>query len=165
MKKSFILIMGLFLLAMITGCSNTPSNMTQPQKIGTPYQKLNKTNQSKLHFIFQTQQLKQSTNNNLKYNISIEISNYTKKTVRFDKSKFGIYTAQKNTVKSKKHGSLVLKPNQTKTINKLMINISEKDLVGGSYFIYLNKDHKLADIIFAKALNSNNQTVTSNTSQ
>lgn len=155
--KKFLLIPVVVLTLIISGCTsassqkNTSSSSTTTKVSGTPYQKLNKASQKQLQFKFDPIKIKSSADGTLNYNINLTITNRTKKSVHFDLAKFGIYTSQKKIVKANKTGILILKAGQTKTINKLMTKVNEKSFIGGSYFIYANQDHKLADIVFAKA--------------
>lgn len=157
--KKFLLIPIAVLALVVSGCTNTAtqkntSNSPKVTKVAaTSYQDLNKTNQKNLQFKFNPIKIKSSSDGTLNYKIALTITNQTKKAVQFDLDKFGIYTSQQKIVKADKSGTLILKAGQTKTINNLMTKVNEKSFVGGSYFIYANKDHKLADIIFAKASN------------
>jgi len=169
MKKVLTIGTSILFILLATGCSNTKKitsvKSASAQTVSIYYQDLSKTDKKKLKFKFSEAQDETADNYaDPVYVISVKITNKTNKTVKFDKSKFLVFTTEQTKFTSNKTGILTLKPGQSKSINQLIEGVAEQSLVGGgSYFIYLNKDNKLAEANFAKPpmKNSKKQTASS----
>ncbi|WP_125768267.1 hypothetical protein [Companilactobacillus furfuricola] len=157
MKKTGLIVSALALL-VLGGCSTT-SNQTQTSKNNQSkaskvssetkyYQNLNKEDKQDLSFKFK-QDRDETTEDYADpvYVLSMTVKNKSDKTVKFDKSKFIFMHDKTYKINSSQSGTLVLKPNQTKTINQLFENIGEQALVGqDAKVVYLNSNNKLKDI-------------------
>lgn len=146
------------------------SNVSTPKVEKIFYENLNSKDKKKMVFKFKENQDETRDNTaDTVYIVSMKVKNQTKKSVKFDKSKFLIFVNEQVKFKSSKKGILNIKPGKSVTIHQLFENIPEQALVGGgSQFIYLNKNNKLSDANFAiknkndVVKNDNNQDNTSN---
>jgi len=158
MKKGLAVITSILLILLITGCSKKPlsskSTITssQQQIVTKYYQNLSNADKKKLKFKFREDQDETKDNYaDMVYDISVKITNNTDKIVKFDKSKFLVFSTEQTKFPATKTGILTLKPGQTKEVNQLIDGVGEQSLIGGgSYFIYLNKNNKLAEANFTK---------------
>lgn len=157
MKKTGLIVSALALL-VLGGCSTTSSqtqtsksNQSKASKVRTDtkyYQNLDKSDKADLHFTFK--QDRDETAEDYAdpvYVLSMTVKNKSNKTVKFDKSKFIFIHDKTYKINSSQAGTLVVKPNQTKTVNQLFENIGEQALVGlDAKVVYLNSKNKLKDI-------------------
>jgi outer membrane murein-binding lipoprotein Lpp len=159
MKKGLILTVVAAAALLVTGCSNTASKSTRQNETKTTrttsessfYDSLSAKDKKNLKFKFREAQDETADNKaDPVYVVSMKVTNKTDKTVKFDQSKFLIFVNEETKFTSAKTGTLTLKPGQSKTVNQLFENVAEQALVGGgSQFLYLNKDNKLANANFA----------------
>jgi len=157
MKKTIILLTGLLLLLVASGCSNTaksthptsPIQASHKQTIVKYYQKLNSADQKKVKFNFSAKQ------NNLGYLIAVKVKNNTDKIIKLDKSKFSLKQAT-NTTPSDLNGVITIKPKHAKTINNLFQKLTVSELAQtNNYVTYHNS--KIAtthSMLSQKVLNS-----------
>lgn len=162
MKKGIFIPFLAFFLLVIAGCSSNQAgktvhggsiskqSVTKVKKVF--YDELSKKDKRNMKFKFT--EAEDETADNFAdpvYVLSMKVTNKTKKVVKFDKSKFIVYTSPQTKFQSVKSGTLVVKPGQTKKIHQLFEGVAEQSLVGsGSEFIYLNKDNRLAAANFTK---------------
>lgn len=162
MKKGIFIPILAFFLLVIAGCSSNQAgktvhggsiskqSVTKVKKVF--YDELSKKDKRNMKFKFT--EAEDETADNFAdpvYVLSMKVTNKTKKVVKFDKSKFIVYTSPQTKFQSVKSGTLVVKPGQTKKIHQLFEGVAEQSLVGsGSEFIYLNKDNRLAAANFTK---------------
>ncbi|WP_300558303.1 hypothetical protein [Companilactobacillus sp.] len=166
MKKGLILTVVAAAALLVTGCSNTASKSTRQNDTKTTrttsessfYDSLSAKDKKNLQFKFREAQDETADNKaDPVYVVSMKVTNKTDKTVKFDQSKFLIFVNEETKFTSAKTGTLTLKPGQSKTVNQLFENVAEQALVGGgSQFLYLNKDNKLANADFTINGNSDN---------
>jgi len=166
MKKGLLISTSILLILLATGCSNhttkTTSSKTTTTKVAqktapVSYQKLTSSAKKQLAFKFQEDPADSG------YDISMKVTNKTKKTVKFDRAKFMILVSNSDSVSSAKTGTFTLKAGQTKTVDQLFQNVNEQILTNNNYFIYSNKNNKLAKINFKPANTNVDDTTTKTT--
>jgi len=164
------------ILLVLSACS-TNNKVENEKTISKPkiesvfYDNLSDKNKKSIKFEFkEAQDETQDNTADPVYVVSMRVTNKTKKNVKFDKSKFLIFVTEQVKFKSSANGTLVVKPGKSATLHQLFENVAEQALVGGgSEFIYLNKDNKLADADFTnkvktKQTDNSNQTSSNNQS-
>ncbi|AKP67811.1 hypothetical protein [Companilactobacillus ginsenosidimutans] len=172
--KKIIWFVGLVVLLVLSGCSadnsnssNNSSNKSTTTKSASTkyYQNLSKADKKNVKFTFK--QAQDETSDNIAdpvFIVSMTVNNKTDKSIKFDLSKFIVYADETHKTTSAKSGTLTLKPGRKKEVNQLFEGVGEQSLVGGgSYFIYLNLDNKLADTSKVQGVGSSSKS-TSNKS-
>ncbi|CAJ1177641.1 hypothetical protein [Companilactobacillus nantensis] len=165
MKKTLFMLMGMFLLLELTGCSkpakttnSTHIQSTQKEVVVKNYQYLSNENRRKVNFHF-TATLKNSG-----YTIMTKITNNTKHSIKINQAKFDLQLPD-NEISTKQSGILVIKPKQTKTIQNLFQKLTVNELGQTDTFITYAHDIKLSatrSMLPAETLNTSEQSTSSN---
>lgn len=170
MKNKLFLPVIAVMILLLTACSSSKSvekktNINKEKTESVFYDSLNSKAKKDLKFKFSESQDETKDNTaDPVYVVSMKVTNNTKKNIKFDKSKFLIFVSEQTKFQSAKSGILTLKPGKSAEVHQLFENVAEQALVGGgSQFIYLNKDNKLADANFT--IKDESQTATDNTEQ
>ncbi|AKP67225.1 hypothetical protein [Companilactobacillus ginsenosidimutans] len=153
-KKVTAIFIALFLL-VVAGCSakNTTEKKSSNDKTKVEsmyYDSLSSKDKKSMKFKFtEAQDETQDNTADPVFVVSMKVTNNTKKNIKFDRSKFLVFVSEQTKFKSAKTGVFTVKTGKSTTIHQLFENVAEQALVGGgSQFIYLNNDNKLADANF-----------------
>ncbi|AKP67751.1 hypothetical protein [Companilactobacillus ginsenosidimutans] len=157
MKKLILILLSVSLLFITVGCANNNTNQSKQGNNTTShesayYEDLNKSDKKQILFKFKEYQ--DETKDNIAdpvFIVSTKITNKSNKTIIFDQSKFIIYVTSQMKITSNKSGTLKIKPNETKTINQMFVDVPEQSLVGDGYIMYLNSTNKLDNVSSLKA--------------
>lgn len=168
-KRKNVIVLFLFLLFVLTGCSNKQykgilegpviswikngnkekasiNYKSQKQKNikSSYYEYLSNFDKKKIKFIFKIKQDETKDNTiDPVFLVSMIVKNNSNKKIKFDENKFIYFTGDKK-IFSKKRGILTVNPGKQKFIDNLFSNVAEQSTLGGGAIVYLNKQNILA---------------------
>ncbi|AVK63388.1 hypothetical protein C5Z26_04400 [Lactobacillus sp. CBA3606] len=154
MRRKFeLVVMVIGSVLLLVGCSFKRSGALMTKKTATKtaaktetvyYQNLTKADKAKVNFKFKLDQ--DETKDNYAdpvYVVSMKVTNRSKKTIKFNRTKF-VFILNDDKKLSKKRGVLKVKAGQTESVDQLFTTIPEQSTLGDGIIEYLNKTNKLA---------------------
>ncbi|AVK60785.1 hypothetical protein C5Z25_03030 [Lactobacillus sp. CBA3605] len=152
-RKIELAVMVIGSVWLLVGCSFKHSGALMTKKATTKtatktetvyYQNLTKGDKAKVKFKFKLDQ--DETKDNYAdpvYVVSMKVTNGSKKTIKFNRTKF-VFILDGDKKLSKKRGVLKVKAGQTQSVDQLFTTIPEQSTLGSGIIEYLNKANKLA---------------------
>ncbi len=160
MKRQWRTILFISLLAsmiVLAGCqlgnrsatpkasSKTASKVVKPTVPTVNYISLPTAERAKVIFAFKGIQDTGSTDTSGKTGtVSMTVTNHTRKSVRFDRSKFTISAPANANVTSRLTGAFNVKPGKTRQIHNIFSHVNTQYFVSAGTFLYLDQHYPLA---------------------
>lgn len=151
MKKS-VIVVGLMSALLLAGCSSNNSSSSNSNgnssisksESSTAYQKLSSNDKKNVEFKV-TKDGSDGDDEDSDFDLSMKITNKTKKTIKFDKSKFNLLINGEKKASSDEKGTLVIKPGEHSTIKEIFEDVSGSILKSSGLTIqYLNGNNVVA---------------------